>query len=383
MNYNNDLFDLRLEVGNKIKKQLDQQSISKAELCRQAGISRPTLDKMLLGNITNKTNYDKHLNKIMECLEISADVLLGNVKKNRTRSIRELLKKSIDEISDLTGISVNRLNDIEMGEEASLTELRDIAWCLSTSVNVIQGKNYFEPQLAEMDLLITNIGSESSNSISGFWGHIGVLALNGKKYSWFPITKNSRQFIYQDMENKYMVIPCMNNKVLFLNMDNIDRIVLLDEACDPPSNLDWPKDISEGEIPLVMYELLEDYEIDDVEEISDNLKKILERFVKKHDVSEIKMNDMVRRIEIYYADGRHESDIINFDSNENIAETVSYVYDHIDYDDYDCLDKILYYTGYDECEYILKLKNIAMLELPFIELENAIVEKMAYMYKEN
>mgnify|MGYP004548347765 FL=1 len=35
-------------------------------VCREAGISRPTLDKMLLGNITNKTNYDKHLTKIMQ-----------------------------------------------------------------------------------------------------------------------------------------------------------------------------------------------------------------------------------------------------------------------------------------------------------------------------
>ena len=49
--------------------------------------------------------------------------------------------------------------------------------------------------------------------------------------------------------------------------------------------------------------------------------------------------------------------------------------DDDDYDDYDCMDEVLYYTGYCECENLIKLKNIAMLELPFIKLENAIIEK--------
>jgi len=51
------------------------------------------------------------------------------------------------------------------------------------------------------------------------------------------------------------------------------------------------------------------------------------------------------------------------------------VYDHDDYDDYDCMDEALYYTGYNERESIIKLKNVAMLELPFIKLENTIIEK--------
>lgn len=57
------------------------------------------------------------------------------------------------------------------------------------------------------------------------------------------------------------------------------------------------------------------------------------------------------------------------------------MYDHDDYDDYDCMDEVLYYTGYNERESIIKLKNVAMLELPFIKLENAIIEKMTYEHK--
>ena len=380
MQNSNDLFDLRAAIGSKIKKQMEQQAISKAELCRETGMSRPTLDKMISGSITNKTNYDKHISKIMDCLGISSDVLLGNIKKNRTRNIREILRKSIEDIAKFTGISVDRLKDIEDGAEATLTELRDIAMCFSTSVNVIQEKNFFEPQLAEMDLLISTIAEKGTNDVSGFWGHVGIRISRGKKYKWFPITRITRKFVYQDMENKYMVIPCMNNKVLFLNMDNIDRVVLLDDACDPPADLDWPmwsgeEKISEGEVPQVLYELLEDYCFGELTEISDNLHKCLEGFVREYKISEEEMNDIVSGIEIYYADGLHESDTIYFGDNENISEAVSYVYDHDDYDDYDCMDEVLYYTGYCECENLIKLKNIAMLELPFIKLENAIIEK--------
>ena len=69
MQNSNDLFDLRVAIGNKIKNQMEQQAISKAELCRETGMSRPTLDKMLSGSITNKTNYDKHISKIMDCCQ--------------------------------------------------------------------------------------------------------------------------------------------------------------------------------------------------------------------------------------------------------------------------------------------------------------------------
>lgn len=51
MQNSNDLFDLRAAIGNKIKKQMEQQAISKAELCRETGMSRPTLDKMISGSI--------------------------------------------------------------------------------------------------------------------------------------------------------------------------------------------------------------------------------------------------------------------------------------------------------------------------------------------
>jgi predicted transcriptional regulator len=39
-------------------------------------ISRPTLDKLLNGTVDNKSTFDKHLNKILGALNISAEELL-------------------------------------------------------------------------------------------------------------------------------------------------------------------------------------------------------------------------------------------------------------------------------------------------------------------
>ena len=54
---------------------------------------------------------------------------------------------------------------------------------LSTSVNVIQEKNFFEPQLAEMDLLISTIAERRvTNDVSGFGGMLGFGYRVEKKY---------------------------------------------------------------------------------------------------------------------------------------------------------------------------------------------------------
>ena len=52
-----DLFEKRSIVGSRLEELLHKQGITKARFCADAGISRPTLDKLLTGNITNKVNF--------------------------------------------------------------------------------------------------------------------------------------------------------------------------------------------------------------------------------------------------------------------------------------------------------------------------------------
>src|SRR5699024_4527266 len=127
--------------------------------------------------------------------------------------------------------------EIEAGEEATLAELRDIAVVLDTSVRNILEKNYFPLQ-------------------NTFWGHVGIQPLESDRFLWYPITADTRKIIWQEMEEKYQVIPCMNNKVLLLNMDKIAEIVLLDDASDQPSFANWDPQVDCGGTPLVFYEAL-------------------------------------------------------------------------------------------------------------------------------
>ena len=55
-----DLFDKRSVVGTKLEQIMFAEGCTKSELCKKAGVSRPTFDKLLAGTLTNKTNYEKH-----------------------------------------------------------------------------------------------------------------------------------------------------------------------------------------------------------------------------------------------------------------------------------------------------------------------------------
>ena len=50
---------------------------SKVSFCKKTEISRPTLDKILNGEIDSKSTFDKHLNKILTSLSIDPDTLMG------------------------------------------------------------------------------------------------------------------------------------------------------------------------------------------------------------------------------------------------------------------------------------------------------------------
>lgn len=368
-----ELFDLRSNIGKKLELIIKDRKITKARLCSETGISRPTLDKMIGGEITNKTNYDKHLGKILRYLKLTPEDLIGGIKKNRIKDIREIFRFHIKDISDMTGITVDKLMRIEAGEDVSLAELRDLAICLNTSVNVIKEENYFEPQIASYFLGLNE--NSDKEKLGSFWGHIGILPLNGKKYKWYPITDTTREMVYESMNNRKLVIPCMNNIILYMNMENIQKIVLLDDACDGPYDMDWDLNVSEGEIPLVIYEALEDYEIKPDETMSEKFRKSMKKISQKYHWDEENYIYITKKINIDYKDGRSEAGLIDFYQEENISDEVSIVYDGLG-DEFS--EDIIYYTDDDGIEIIVNIHNVSMIELPFIELENAIIRKQTY-----
>lgn len=72
-----DLFEMRKLAGAKLKDYIRSNGFSKVSFCKRTEISRPTLDKILNGEIDSKSTFDKHFTKILTSLSIEPDVLMG------------------------------------------------------------------------------------------------------------------------------------------------------------------------------------------------------------------------------------------------------------------------------------------------------------------
>ena len=72
-----ELFEMRKLTGIKLKDYIRSNGFSKVSFCKKTEISRPTLDKILNGEIDSKRTFDKHLNKIFTSLSIDPDTLMG------------------------------------------------------------------------------------------------------------------------------------------------------------------------------------------------------------------------------------------------------------------------------------------------------------------
>ena len=123
---------------------------------------------------------------------------------------------------------------------------------------------------------------------------------------------------------------------------------------------------------MVVYESLNDYEYESDKTMSEKFKKAINTIAKKYDWKDDDYIYMTQKINIDYKDGRSEQGLMDFNQDENLSDEVAIVYDGMS-DDFS--ENIVYYTDINEIEIIVNISNIAMIELPFIELENAIVRK--------
>lgn len=71
-----ELFEQRSLVASKLKDCIRDMGYTKVSFAKKAGISRPTLDKLLNGSIDNKSSFDRHLQKILKLLNMSVDDLM-------------------------------------------------------------------------------------------------------------------------------------------------------------------------------------------------------------------------------------------------------------------------------------------------------------------
>ena len=110
-----ELFEMRKLTGTKLKDYIRNNGFSKVSFCKKTEISRPTLDKILNGEIDSKSTFDKHLNKILTSLSIDPDTLMGFLPRMQSVDVDTVYSKNapIDyQMNDKAKMEYDLLQDI-------------------------------------------------------------------------------------------------------------------------------------------------------------------------------------------------------------------------------------------------------------------------------
>lgn len=83
----NILFEQRILVAQKLKEILREKGFTKVSFAKKTDISRPTLDRILNGENDSKSTFDKHMEKILEVLEMTPSELLSFDSTSNTKTV--------------------------------------------------------------------------------------------------------------------------------------------------------------------------------------------------------------------------------------------------------------------------------------------------------
>ena len=99
---------------------------------------------------------EKHMTKLLAFLSVTPNKLLGGIDNpyNQSRDLQDILHLNLDELSYKSGVSIENLEKIEAGENIPLTDLRDVAMMLGTSVLGLLGNDYFQTTVNSFSYLI-------------------------------------------------------------------------------------------------------------------------------------------------------------------------------------------------------------------------------------
>lgn len=380
------LFNCKEVAGCRLERFINANKHEKSKICTGTGISRAELDKVLNGEVTSKTNFDKYILKLLEFFDLTPDVLMGGVDNPYTnqKQLRKALNIDLEHLNQKSGVSVEELGKIEAGENVPLAKLRDVALCLGTGVRGVLGDGYFQTQIAHMGCYVEN-DPTTIRSPGGFWGHLGILVKGHPKFIWFPITMYTRNMIYQNSKVEYMVVPCMDNSLLLINCKNIEELVLLDEDCNQPADMDWDCKVSCGEVPAVVYEAFDDYMSckyskgkPDKYDISGTLLAALDGFVAKQELEPETFEYELNSVTVMLASGRTIKHGIYCGNNSNLTLMVKCIYETGEL----MGETVVTFEDGNEAEILINIENVSMIKLPLAMIDDMITEECKEMISE-
>lgn len=106
-------FAMRKLIGTKLKDYIRSNGFSKVSFCMKAEISRTTLDKILNGEIDNKSTFNKDLNKILTGLNMDLDTLMESLPRVQSVDAMCSQKAQTDyQMNDKAKMEYDLLQDI-------------------------------------------------------------------------------------------------------------------------------------------------------------------------------------------------------------------------------------------------------------------------------
>ena len=246
-----DLFRRQKIVAARLRVIIAERGINKVTLANGAGISRPTLNKLLDGKMDANLSYAYFMEKVCAYLEITPEDLMAHIKNPyvQVESLCSLTKIDEERLCEECGIAKERLQEIKAGGEASIAEIRNLAMSLEVSTFDLLGLSPFKPQTSLSPEHFW-VSDKPNCDMYCHWGYVGI-KVNGET-AWHPITRATAFCIDAWLEEELVTIPCLDNTLLFINTRNIEAVYLTTELTDPcaPSCKFYPP---------VYYEAVEEY----------------------------------------------------------------------------------------------------------------------------
>jgi len=232
------------------------------------------------------------------------NTLIGGILK-KLKELRTEAGFTQEKLSDMLSVSQQTIARWETGKaEPNIAALRDIAVIFGTSVDdlIEFGKTGTKPSTVNYFIF----GNDE-----GFWGHLGLLVSGSSKTRWFPISLNTANSITRLINTegtKWLVVDTLNNRLLAINLSEVNRLWLLDDA-DNQIEGDWELDWDgyqgyAGEI----YKAIEDLIVDEgalveVEEYSETLRNIVSEISEEKNLNSEKARALICNTHIHFKDG--------------------------------------------------------------------------------
>lgn len=175
-----------------------------------------------------------------------------------------------------------------------------------------------------------------------------------------------------------MAIPCMDNSLLLINAKKIEELILLDEACDQPADMDWDQNVSCGEVPNVVYEAFGDYmeykncrkrQADPTEYgLSFKFVKLLGHFIAENKIDAEKFDKELNTATVLFASGRVQRHQLIAECSDELVMAVRQIYESGEIFG----DELVTVETVGGEKVLLNFENIAMIKLPLAEMESGI-----------